>query len=269
MTSGPAADRQRWAERGLTPLDSRLCLEVFDRALTGAAGPYELVLDADWARYTARLPDGAAPALLRTVLAARGAAPARAAAARPDLAGRLAGAHPEERGALLGDHVAQRVAEALGVADARRVDREAGLFDLGLDSMTAVGLARRLSRDLGAAVELPATTVFEHPSVAALTAHLAGLLPGPDDADADPERAGADAGPRGPQTRPAGGAHPAPPGADPEPGGTGADPDGADPELEALLAEIEGLSEEETARRLAELAEHDDPFTGTTGKEER
>ncbi|MEU0744262.1 type I polyketide synthase [Streptomyces sp. NPDC006134] len=250
MTSGPAAGRQRWAERGLTPLDPRLCLEVFDRALTGAAGPYELVLDADWARYAARLPDGAAPALLRAVLAARGAAPARAAAARPDLAGRLAGAHPEERGALLGDHVAQRVAEALGVADARRVDREAGLFDLGLDSMTAVGLARRLSRDLGAAVELPATTVFEHPSVAALTAHLAGLLPGPDDAGTEPD-----------------GTDPERAGADREPGGT--DPDGADPELEALLAEIEGLSEEETARRLAELAEHDDPFTGTTGKEER
>ncbi|MGW3496799.1 SDR family NAD(P)-dependent oxidoreductase [Streptomyces sp. NPDC001020] len=238
MTSGQAAARQRWPERGLTPLDPRLCLRAFDRALTGAAPPYELILDADWARYAARLPGGTAPAHLRTVLGAAGVGPDRADAPEPRLARRLADAHPDDRRALLGDHVAHRVAEALGIADPRRVDREAGLFDLGLDSMSAVGLAQRLGRDLDAYGELPATTVFDHPSVAALTVYLAGLPPTAGDAMSEASTAGRA-----------------------EPGGQDAEWGGVDADLESLLAEIEGLSEEEAARRLAELAD-DGPFTG-------
>ncbi|MDO0917705.1 amino acid adenylation domain-containing protein [Streptomyces sp. DT2A-34] len=46
---------------------------------------------------------------------------------------------------------------------------------LGLDSLTAVDLARRLETELG--LPLPATLLFEHRTVAELTAHLSGQRP--------------------------------------------------------------------------------------------
>ncbi|MEE4492736.1 SDR family NAD(P)-dependent oxidoreductase [Streptomyces sp. BE230] len=246
MTSGEAA-RQRWPERGLTPLDPQLSLRALDRALTGAAGPHELVLDVDWARYAAQLPRASAPAHLRKVLA-EDHVPARSETREPRLAHQLAQARPEDHGVLLGDHVALRVAEALGMTDPRRVDREAGFFDLGLDSMDAVGLAERLSQDLGEKVKLPATTVFDHPSVAALTAYVAGLLVTAK--NATHEAAAAQAYVPEADTYPAGGDHGRAQPAD-RYAGTG----GSDTDLETLLAEIESLSEEEAIRRLAELSD--------------
>ena len=43
---------------------------------------------------------------------------------------------------------------------------------MGLDSLAAVDLVRKLERQLGC--ELPTTLLFEHPSIARLSAHLAG-----------------------------------------------------------------------------------------------
>ncbi len=68
------------------------------------------------------------------------------------------------------DVVADLVAAELGQ---RRdeLDDEASLLALGLDSLAAVDLVRKLELQLGR--ELPATLLFEHPSVAQLAAHLA------------------------------------------------------------------------------------------------
>ncbi len=68
----------------------------------------------------------------------------------------------------------QRVRAAVGAvlglaADASLPERR-GLFELGLDSIMAVELARRLSRTMGRPVG--PTTIFEHPTVAALVAHF-------------------------------------------------------------------------------------------------
>ena len=68
------------------------------------------------------------------------------------------------------DVVADLVAAELGQ---RRdeLDDEASLLAMGLDSLAAVDLVRKLELQLGR--ELPATLLFEHPSVAQLSAHLA------------------------------------------------------------------------------------------------
>lgn len=65
------------------------------------------------------------------------------------------------------DAIARQV---LGITDGRRLLRRRGLFEQGLDSLTAVELRGRLEAEFR--VVLPASVVFEHPTVAALTAYL-------------------------------------------------------------------------------------------------
>ncbi|MGW5354304.1 SDR family NAD(P)-dependent oxidoreductase [Streptomyces sp. NPDC004031] len=71
--------------------------------------------------------------------------------------------------------VEEHVATVLGFADGQRPARRRGLFDQGLDSLTAVELRDRLAADFG--VELPTTIVFEQPTVDALAAYLAEAAP--------------------------------------------------------------------------------------------
>jgi acyl carrier protein len=57
---------------------------------------------------------------------------------------------------------------------ASRIDRNKSLRTLGLDSLMALELRNRLERSLG--LTLPATLVWNYPTVAALAPHLAGRL---------------------------------------------------------------------------------------------
>jgi acyl transferase domain-containing protein len=70
------------------------------------------------------------------------------------------------------DSVRRLVAAVLGHGDPGVVTDDTSFFDLGLDSIMAVDLARELSLAFGG--ELAFTVVFEHPTVAALAAVLVG-----------------------------------------------------------------------------------------------
>ncbi|MCI3928185.1 non-ribosomal peptide synthetase [Streptomyces sp. AN091965] len=61
------------------------------------------------------------------------------------------------------------------VLGSRDVDRTAGFFDIGGDSFAAIEAAARINREFGCS--LRPTSVFAHPSVAAMARHLTGLLP--------------------------------------------------------------------------------------------
>ncbi|MEM6477438.1 MAG: SDR family NAD(P)-dependent oxidoreductase [Pseudomonadota bacterium] len=67
--------------------------------------------------------------------------------------------------------VTQTLAAVLGIGEARRIDPDRGLNELGLDSLTAVELANRLSRQTG--LSLAPTAAFDYPTVNALAAHIA------------------------------------------------------------------------------------------------
>ncbi len=66
--------------------------------------------------------------------------------------------------------VARVVRATLGYAPDAALDPDAGLFDLGMDSVTAVDVARRLQDLLGR--KLPATVAIDHPTITRLVAHL-------------------------------------------------------------------------------------------------
>jgi acyl transferase domain-containing protein/SAM-dependent methyltransferase len=90
----------------------------------------------------------------------------------------LAVAGPDERHDLLADHVRSAVLAVMRSDSSRRIDRRERLVDLGVDSLMAVELARRLAEGIGLAEPLPATLVFDRPTIDAVAAYLDEVLAG-------------------------------------------------------------------------------------------
>jgi hypothetical protein len=84
---------------------------------------------------------------------------------------RLRHARASERVAVLTAHLQAELRRALSLADP--VSPHVGFFELGMDSLTAVGLRDRLHEELGGALFLSPTLLFDYPTVGKLAAHLA------------------------------------------------------------------------------------------------
>jgi acyl transferase domain-containing protein/acyl carrier protein len=93
-----------------------------------------------------------------------------------------------ERRARLEQHLQQQLGQVLGLPPSE-VDILTPLNTMGLDSLMALELSKRLEKSLGTA--LPATLVWNYPTIAALTPHLASkigiLLEPPAESKADVE----------------------------------------------------------------------------------
>ena len=93
-----------------------------------------------------------------------------------------------QRYGLLAQFVEERIVKALGLDPARPPDRNRPLQELGLDSLLAVELRNVLSNGLGLPRRLPATLLFDYPSVTAITNYLRGeLLPADDEIEVQAE----------------------------------------------------------------------------------
>ncbi|QNP67904.1 amino acid adenylation domain-containing protein (plasmid) [Streptomyces genisteinicus] len=112
------------------------------------------------------------PALLRALVRPRPELrqAARAAGGGVSLRDRLAGAAEADREELLTGIVRGEVAVVVGVSGAGDVGADQELRDLGIDSLMAVELRKRLSELTGAA--LPADLAFSHPAPRAIARFL-------------------------------------------------------------------------------------------------
>ncbi|MFF6829685.1 SDR family NAD(P)-dependent oxidoreductase [Streptomyces longwoodensis] len=166
------ADRARIARTGLRPLATSEALELFDLARTSDE-PVLAPMRLDRAAVRSA---GPVPAVLRGLV--RGApAPAPGAPAADTLTSFTSVSGPEREEALL----ALVRAEAAAVLAHDSPDAVLGhrtFAELGVDSLAAVELRNRLAARTG--VRLPAAVVFEHPTPAALAAHLSACLPDTD-----------------------------------------------------------------------------------------
>lgn len=88
---------------------------------------------------------------------------------------------------LLFAHLRQQVATVLGIDAALLRDPQSGLSDLGIDSLIAVELRNRLQTSFDR--PLPATLIYDYPTLAALTDYLWTLLVPAVDPDSSPHAA--------------------------------------------------------------------------------
>jgi hypothetical protein len=81
-------------------------------------------------------------------------------------------AAPAERQRLLLGFVRERTAKVLALDPTEEIDVRKPLSELGLDSLMAVELRNLLGSGLGLTKTLPATLVFDHPSIVELSEYL-------------------------------------------------------------------------------------------------
>ncbi len=167
------SDQTRMARSGVAALSTAEGLALFDAA-RGTEEAQTIALRIDTAALRARARAGMAPALLRGLVRM----PARRAAEGDgeSLARRLAGVPEEERERVVLELVRAETATVLGHASSAAVEEQRPFKELGFDSLAAVELRNRLNAATGLA--LPASLVFDYPTVAAVAEHLLSEVAG-------------------------------------------------------------------------------------------
>jgi acyl transferase domain-containing protein/SAM-dependent methyltransferase len=93
----------------------------------------------------------------------------------------LESALPDEQEELMNEYVRRRVTEVLRLAPDQRPGIQHRLMDLGLDSLMAIQLRNLLESGLGLDRSLPATLMFDYPTIASISAFLLKCIPGESD----------------------------------------------------------------------------------------
>ncbi|WP_159042941.1 type I polyketide synthase, partial [Streptomyces ardesiacus] len=160
--------RARMTRSGVRPLSAAEGLGLFDAALRATEPTV--------------IPAGLGAAHLRGPAARDARRPVKGGTASTGstpgvpYADRLRGLPESEQHTMLLDLVRGHVAAVLGHDSPLAVEPDRGFHELGFDSLTAVELRNGLATATG--VRLPATLVFDHPTVTALVRHLQEELVG-------------------------------------------------------------------------------------------
>lgn len=168
-----AESRARLDQRGVRTLSPAEALAGLADVLGGAAsqGPVqEVVARIDWARFVPLYQQAGRRALLTELeREVPDLVPAVTGAGKTPLVERLTGAPVQQRKKLLTDYLRDAVAEVTRV-DAAEIREDAGFFDLGMDSLMAVELRRRIEQGVGK--EIPATLAMDHPRLSDVADYL-------------------------------------------------------------------------------------------------
>jgi acyl transferase domain-containing protein len=162
--------RHATEQSGLRQMSISAGLDAFGQLLRPELATV-MVADADWTRLKEAYETQGARPFLEEIVATR--QHRDDAAANDGLRRRLAAASNAERRQLVARHVLEEAAHAMRV-DPGRVDPAQGLFDLGMDSLMALDLRRRLESTF--ALTLPTTLLFNYPTVDAIVELLVARL---------------------------------------------------------------------------------------------
>jgi acyl transferase domain-containing protein/NADPH:quinone reductase-like Zn-dependent oxidoreductase/acyl carrier protein len=169
-----AQGHDQWADRGLRKIEPA---EGFARleALMRDGATCAVVLPIDWGRFLSRLPEGMDPAFFAPVAQrASGSGSDVTAKHEANVAIQVRSLPAGQRREALLRHLTERALHVLGLEPSTAMDPRTPMRDIGLDSLMAVELRNALTRSIGRA--LPATLLFDYPTLDALTNHLARFM---------------------------------------------------------------------------------------------
>jgi acyl carrier protein len=161
-------DHRRIAAQGFKAIAPAQGFAILERLLLQDE-THACVMPMNWDTYLRCHYRDAVPPLFETVSrvrVGRRSVTGEKSAIRRKLEEALAG----ERRTVLIDYVNMQVAAVLHLKSGKRVPAGLGLFDHGMDSLTAMELKNRFETDLGKS--LRATLVFDYPTVEAIAGHL-------------------------------------------------------------------------------------------------
>lgn len=166
-----AQSRARLDQRGVRTLSPADALAGLADVLS--PGPVQgVVARIDWARFLPLYQQAGRRALLAELeREVPSPEPALAPAGKTPLVERLTASPVQQRKKLLTDYLRDAVAEVTRV-DAAEIREDAGFFDLGMDSLMAVELRRRIEQGVGK--EIPATLAMDHPRLSDVADYLLG-----------------------------------------------------------------------------------------------
>ena len=172
---GAAAARrvdERIATQGIGAIAPREGLQALENVLLQDLAEVG-VLPIDWSKYAQQFSaDGVPPFLSELAREARVNAD-RPAVQQPEHLRRLAEASPTERRDFLFAYIRSQATKVLTLDPSDPIDQDRPLHDLGLDSLMALELRNLLGTGLGLERTLPATLLFNYPTISALAEYLA------------------------------------------------------------------------------------------------
>ena len=170
-------ERQITLDSGLEAMPDEVAIQALWSTLSPGAPVRSTVVAADWIRLATAYRTRAALHIVDDLLPAEntdesGDTPS---ALMTEFRQTLRDSEPGQRHDLLVEHVRALVADAMSLDSPQFVDPLAGFFQFGMDSLMSVTLQRSLSESLGQV--MPASVVFDYPTVVALAGYLATILP--------------------------------------------------------------------------------------------
>ncbi|TDH56817.1 SDR family NAD(P)-dependent oxidoreductase [Mycobacterium eburneum] len=166
-----AEARARLDRRGIRTLSPADALAGM-ADLIAASAPQGVVARIDWARFLPLYQQAGRRAFLAELEGeVPGTAPVPTASGKTELVERLTNAPVQQRKKLLTDYLRNAVAEVTRV-DSAEIREDAGFFDLGMDSLMAVELRRRIEQGVGK--EIPATLAMDYPRLSDVVDYLLG-----------------------------------------------------------------------------------------------
>ncbi len=132
------------------------------------------VVPIDWPVFLARFPVDRVPSLLAEMSRESRRRPGdqQPSPGQSDLLQRLTEAGADNRRRVLSDYLVEQAKLALGLDAQATLDPRRPLNELGLDSLMAIEMRSKLGRAVGH--PLPATILFDYPTVEGLVGYLAG-----------------------------------------------------------------------------------------------
>jgi acyl carrier protein len=187
----PLLSPERWQAALLAHGFSEVCSFPEKGSPAGVLGQHVILARAGAHGEEVARADGITPALLRM----EEEGPAKSAAVQPtpvepaqEFRLRLAAALPDEREELMNDYVRGKVMAVLQLEPDCRPGLRHRLMDIGLDSLMAVQLRNLLESGLGLERVLPATLMFDYPTIESISAFLLKRAAGPSAAPRPPVR---------------------------------------------------------------------------------